>query len=51
MMLKQLTVSWTQAGLMSPAEEQMPGGTSAGVELELHREAILDVGQSLSRLS
>lgn len=51
MMLKQLTVSWTQADLMSPAEEQMPGGTSAGVELELHREAILDVGQSPSRLS
>lgn len=47
MMLIRLPASCTQAGLMSPAEEQVPGGASAGTELELHRQAILDVGQSL----
>lgn len=51
MMLIQLSVSCTKAGLLRPAEEQIPGGTSAGTELELHRKAILDAGQNLPSLN
>ena len=42
-MIMKLTVSCTYAGLMSPAGEQMSGGTLAGVKLVLHKQTILDV--------
>jgi len=42
-----LTASCTEAGLMSPAGEQLSGGTLAGEKVAWHRQTRLDGAERL----